>query len=318
MLPVEDVQRPACLTGQTNGRLPDSLLHSTPGLAGGPAVRLVEPATRGWRAMSAEAQKAGHTLKATSLYDSYRPYEVQYTTFINRYEPSDFPGYIGTRYWPKHYDLQGNVVLGRTWYQKPHTAVAAVPGTSNHGLGLAVDTGEEIDGDAGTESLDDATLAWLVANEMRFGFSHEVQSERWHIRYWAGDAIPAAVLAYEGAGDDDMGAFVLSGFTGQPDGAQGAYHVADASPQGFHLAPREPGWNAACWPNAPVLKPGAPVPTKYDYAGVLRALFGPPRDTGGGSAPAGPVDLTEASVARVAKATADEIAFDPERDGIGT
>jgi hypothetical protein len=45
--------------------------------------------------------------------------------------------------------------------------------------------------------LDSGTLRWLIDNEHRFGFSHELQSEPWHIRYWAGDNIPAAVLEYE-------------------------------------------------------------------------------------------------------------------------
>ncbi|MGE5827717.1 MAG: hypothetical protein ACM30G_05045, partial [Micromonosporaceae bacterium] len=138
-LPVLDIHRPACLTGQTNGRLPATLLWSTPGQAGGPTVRLVEPAARSWRAMTTAALAAGHTMKATSYGDSYRWYELQYMTFIARYEPDDFPGYIGSRWWPDHYDLQGRFVLGRTWYQTPDTGVAAVPGTSNHGLGLAVD-----------------------------------------------------------------------------------------------------------------------------------------------------------------------------------
>jgi hypothetical protein len=97
---------------------------------------------------------------------------------------------------------------GQRWYQRPNTAVAAVPGTSNHGWALAIDTGEENDTDVATDPLDNVTLAWLVANEGRFGFSHELQSEPWHIRYWSGDSIPAAVLEFEGKGQDDMDYFL--------------------------------------------------------------------------------------------------------------
>lgn len=183
--PVRTVKLPACLVGQPNGKLPARILVATPGQHGGPEVRLVAPAARAWQAMCAAARLEGHILKASSLMDSYRPYTVQERIFRERYTTTVLRG-RPSRMWN-----------GRRWYQKPGTAAAAVPGTSNHGRGLAVDTGEENDGDAGTESLDNPTLAWLLRNEERFGWSHEIQSERWHLRYWAGDSIPAAVRAYE-------------------------------------------------------------------------------------------------------------------------
>lgn len=196
-LPVIKVVPPSVLEDQENGRLDADILVSTPGLAGGPTVRLVEPAARAWRALADAAREAGHTLKATSAGDSYRTYERQVATFIARYEPDDFPGSIGQRWWPAHYDERGNWVKAHLWFQKPNTAVAAAPGYSNHGLGIAVDTGEERDGDAGTESIDARTLNWLTAHAGAFGWSWEVQSEPWHIRYCTGDAIPPAVLAFE-------------------------------------------------------------------------------------------------------------------------
>lgn len=185
MFPVRTVSRPACLTGQSNGRLDPSILVATPGQAGGQEVRLVAPAARAWRALTAAALQAGHVLKPTSLHDSYRPYEVQERIFRQRYT-TDYLAGRPFKSWN-----------GQRWYQRPGTAVAAVPGTSNHGWGLAVDTGEERDSDLGTESLDDPTLRWLLDNEERFGFSHEVQSEPWHLRCFSGDDIPQAVLAYE-------------------------------------------------------------------------------------------------------------------------
>lgn len=184
-LPVMPIKMPEVLIGQENGRLPLAILRTTPGQAGGPVVRLVEPATRAWRALCAAALKSGHVLKATSTADSYRTYQQQVDTFTSRFQLDPIIGQP-TRRWQ-----------GQTWWLIPGNAIAAVPGTSNHGYGLAVDTGEERDGDSGTESIDAATLAWLVANERAFGFSHEVQSEPWHIRYCMGDDIPAAVLAYE-------------------------------------------------------------------------------------------------------------------------
>lgn len=184
-LPVHYVTLPAVLAGRQNGQLPDSILHTTPGQAAGPDVRLVAPAARAWRALCAAALSAGHILKATSLYDSYRPYNVQEAIFRARYSSTRIAG-ADTRFWQ-----------GRTWWQKPGTATAAVPGTSNHGLGLAVDIGDELDGDAGTEAIDTATVNWLVVNAARFGFSAELQSEPWHWRYYPGDTIPTAVLVYE-------------------------------------------------------------------------------------------------------------------------
>jgi LAS superfamily LD-carboxypeptidase LdcB len=172
--PMHAVTLPAALRGRTNGQLADSILVSTPGQSSGPVVRLVAPAARAWRALCAAALAAGHTLTATSLYDSYRPYAVQESTFRARYTTTRIAG-AATKMWQ-----------GETWYQRPGTAVAAVPGTSNHGLGLAVDVANV-----------DSALSWLLVNVGRFGWSWELTSEPWHLHYYAGDAIPAAVLAYE-------------------------------------------------------------------------------------------------------------------------
>lgn len=184
-LPVMPVKMPAAVTGYQNGRLPDSLLVVLPGRAGGPKIRLGVSAARCWAALEATAARAGHVLKATSYNDSYRDYSAQVATFTSRYTTE----YLAGRPW--------RMWQGVRWYQKPNTAVAAVPGTSNHGWALAVDVGEERDGDAGTESIDQNTVDWLVANAFTFGFSAELQSEPWHWRCFIGDAIPAAVLLYE-------------------------------------------------------------------------------------------------------------------------
>jgi hypothetical protein len=187
--PVHPVTRPAVLSGQDNGRLDPDILVTVAGQDSGPEVRLVKPASRAWLALCAAALAAGHTLNATALDDSYRPFKVQKRIFLERYTKTPLPG------------RPSKVWKGERYFQRPHTAEAAVPGTSNHGWGLAVDTGEERDHDAGTESLSKKGLAWLLDNEERFGFSHEVQSEPWHIRYFAGDHPPQAVLVSQpGAG----------------------------------------------------------------------------------------------------------------------
>jgi hypothetical protein len=187
--PVHDISWPAVLARQPNGRLPAAILAEVEGQAGGPVIRLVAPAAKAWSALCAAALDAGHVLKSTGGADSYRPYSVQEATFRDRYTTSLLSG--------RPY----KVWQGQRWYQRPGTAVAAVPGTSNHGWGLAIDTGEERDGRPGTDDLDQATLDWLVRNELTFGFSHELQSEPWHIRYWAGDNPPPAVRNFQ---EDDM------------------------------------------------------------------------------------------------------------------
>jgi D-alanyl-D-alanine carboxypeptidase len=192
MYPIRKVRRPAVLQGRSNGKLPAAILVEVPGQARGPRVALVEPAARAWIALTAAAKAAGFILKATSVADSYRPYAVQERLFRQRYTTTVLTG-RSSRVWN-----------GRRWYLKPGMAKAAVPGTSNHGLGLAVDTGQERDSDIGTEEMSGPALRWLIRNEESFGFSHELQDESWHIHYFAGDKIPAAVLAFEGGGGSGL------------------------------------------------------------------------------------------------------------------
>jgi cell wall-associated NlpC family hydrolase len=72
----------------------------------------------------------------------------------------------------------------RLYGEKP--ALAAVPGTSNHGWGLAVDLC------GGVDSYGTAQYAWMVANAGRFGFVHPTwadpgngREEPWHWEYAA-------------------------------------------------------------------------------------------------------------------------------------
>jgi LAS superfamily LD-carboxypeptidase LdcB len=66
-------------------------------------------------------------------------------------------------------------------------APLAVPGTSNHNLGIAVDIA----------NASGKRLEWMLANAHKYGFSWELQSEPWHIRYVAGDDIPEAVKIWK-------------------------------------------------------------------------------------------------------------------------
>ena len=91
-----------------------------------------------------------------------------------------------------------------TWWRKKPLpgggwpATAAVPGTSNHGWGLALDLAVFISATAPPGYLA-ATRAWpwVLANAAKYGLSWEAQSETWHVRYYAGDSIPQAVIDFE-------------------------------------------------------------------------------------------------------------------------
>lgn len=160
---IAPITYPSLLAGWENGRLPDSILR--PCIGG----RLVVPAAIAWDRMVYAAAADGVRLAPASEYDTYRPYEIQEQIFRQRYTTTWMPL------------TESKIWLGRRWYKRPFVATAAAPGTSNHGLGLAVDVAEvEVAG----------RLSWLEQNAEAHGFSHELYSEPWHIRYVAGDDIP--------------------------------------------------------------------------------------------------------------------------------
>lgn len=187
MLPVHDITRPAVLSGQANGRLSSSILTTIAMPGGGTATVLAGATARCWTAMLAAAAAAGFRFHSEG---SYRTYDQQVSLFRARY--SRDPAYKGrpSRLW----DSDGNGTA-ETWYLLPGMASAAVPGTSNHGLGLAIDLADTASG------ISAAAVTWLTAHAADYGISFELQSEPWHLRPYIGDTIPPAVLAYE---EDDM------------------------------------------------------------------------------------------------------------------
>ena len=179
---------PTRLVGKPNGELDPSLLSPIPSGRPNnpPGFVMVIEAARAYLALRAAALADGHELKPVSATDTYRPLSVQRQMFLERYSADGTCGKckpcagFGTRCKKRQSD--GTC-----------PATAACPGESNHGLGLAVDIHEA--------SLANGGLEWLEANAETFGFGWEtVPEEPWHIRYNTGDTIPAAVLAFEGAG----------------------------------------------------------------------------------------------------------------------
>lgn len=116
-----------------NGKIPAASL--TP-LATQPGHKLYAPAAASWNNVVAAARAEGVELRIT---DSYRDY-----------------------------DEQVDLVRRKGLYSQG--GLAATPGTSNHGWGMAVDA----------DVTDPRTLQWLKTNGPRFGWVESVPREPWH------------------------------------------------------------------------------------------------------------------------------------------
>lgn len=210
--PVDPLVLPSDLIGVPNGAVPASLLtpcgvHSA--YAPNAELLMHHLASRALHALLAAVAKdiPGFTIRATS---TLRSYEAQVVAFdgTNPANRSATNGrYVPQSGWSDYLASGGKFVddlkswKGQTWRRRAGTAMAAVPGTSNHGLALAIDF----------ESIPVVFTVWLINNAHRFGYSAEAQSEDWHWRYNAGDNLPQAVLDYEHSSgppppvyDDDM------------------------------------------------------------------------------------------------------------------
>jgi len=119
-----------------NGRIPPSLLESI----GQGDHRLARDAAVAFKAMAADARRDGVML---TVSDSYRSLDEQAAMV----------------------DSQGHYGEG---------GLAAEPGTSAHGWGLAVDL-----------DLNSRATTWMRANAGRYGFAEDVPREPWHWTYRA-------------------------------------------------------------------------------------------------------------------------------------
>lgn len=126
---------PPGLAGYANGRVPPEALHPI----GQHGHRLHGPAAVAWDQLVHAAAADGIEIRIT---DSYRSFDQQV-------------------------DLAARKGLYRDG------GLAATPGTSNHGWGLAVDA----------DVRDPAVLDWMRANGWRFGFVEAVPREPWHWEY---------------------------------------------------------------------------------------------------------------------------------------
>lgn len=145
-----------------------------------PGYYLLKDAAYAWDRAVAEFGKR------VLITGAWRSYEIQERIFLERYQTKYIqyaPGKVDARGW-----------RGRTWYRKPGTAAAAVPGTSNHGGGLAVDV--KTRRDEGDPSYEQAVIfgSWADADRTRFlkvaaehGWDDDEGrsvNELWHLTYY--------------------------------------------------------------------------------------------------------------------------------------
>ena len=125
---------PPELTAYGNGRIPADALRAV----GGTGHRLWEPAAQSMERLLGDARAAGIEIGVT---DSYRSFEAQ-----------------------------EDVARRKGLYR--NGGLAAVPGTSAHGWGMAVDL-----------DLDPAAQRWMRDNGHRYGFVEDTPREPWHWTY---------------------------------------------------------------------------------------------------------------------------------------
>lgn len=180
-LPVLPAVIPPSIVGQTNGHISADHLTNV----GGPEVRLLadEAAISFVRLRDACLLGSGVFLYIMGG-GAYRSYDEQVALFRQRYQTPPKAGLPADHY--------------RTWngvrYSlKPGYASAAVPGTSNHGLGIAVDVAEPvIDPDTGKVMgtigiASSPAWGWLLGHAVAYGWSWEFpqeppSGEPWHLR----------------------------------------------------------------------------------------------------------------------------------------
>lgn len=139
---------PTDLLAYGNGRIPASALSTV----GNTGHRLWAPAASSLQSLLQAAQRDGVQI---SITDSYRSYAEQ-------------------------------VDLAQRKGLYSQGGLAAKPGTSDHGWGIAVDLG-----------LDAKAQSWMRANAARFGFVEDTPREPWH---WAFKGTAFKGTAFKGTG----------------------------------------------------------------------------------------------------------------------
>jgi len=174
-LPIKPVVKyPALATKYGNGRIPLTQMHNAFN-GGGFLCALTY-----WQlALMAQAAKAAGFTLTYSPGGCYRTYDAQYNLFLRRYTPCTYATYLITASSKRKKWLRNGSYT--YWKLNSGMAMAAVPGTSNHGMGIAIDLalGES---PKSCTSLTHAAIQWLIVNAPKYGFYAESNSEPWHWR----------------------------------------------------------------------------------------------------------------------------------------
>lgn len=172
ILPIHPMSVPNNVLPEMNGNMPDDLLAQVDD------IQLHIYAAPSWVEFQQYILNTFNwNLGAT---EGYRDYAKQRLLFLSRYTTSRAEAAVNYRGDP----LEVRSYQGRTFYLRPGQFSAAIPGTSNHGLGLAVDACELVLGRK--LKLGEVQVENLVSGADRFGWGWEIQTEEWHLRYTVG------------------------------------------------------------------------------------------------------------------------------------
>lgn len=176
--------------------------------------RMFYPVSFAFQAVYLAAQGVGITVnhRRADSTGRYRTALRQWQMLHERYVPYPISGYRDTN-WVKAHTYNGVYYPAQLWYLRPGQAMAAVPETSNHGLGLADDMASDVNNDNVPEYMNDILLMWLRDNGPDFGIGLETRSERWHWHWLGGNRLTQRtvnVLADAGVTIPDLSMF---GFT---------------------------------------------------------------------------------------------------------
>jgi len=209
------MKRPSDLIGVINGKIPSELLVPI----GKRGSFMHHTAARGWRCLMWHLTPQLARLGA----DDWDLASVDPRTFQRQWEIYDgrtYPGsgrYLPESMWAAHeakggtwgkrdngsievdlWQSPGRPTIER-WRRMAGNAMAAIPGTSPHGLALAVDLALDDDEDAIADPITEAVVRFLMENDLALncGFAWSTPSEPWHLQWFMGDIIPEFVLAWE-------------------------------------------------------------------------------------------------------------------------
>lgn len=186
-IPTSDVTLPKFIADRKhlNGKLDPAWLRCPDNRGDSMTWKLFTPVSYAMQALQIEAKADGVAIPVgnSNVIDTtgrYRTYERQVALFYERYTTDITKAktpYV-TRSWE-----------GRTWYLKKGMAMAATPGTSNHGYGLADDVAEDPDSDDSTPVLgiDSATLGWMRDVAPLHGWGLDTRVEPWHWHWYMPD-----------------------------------------------------------------------------------------------------------------------------------